>query len=306
MLDTARATLCSRDPAREREIAQAVTDEMIDSLERLRVEEDIPHFTLAGHSLGGYLAGKYAVKYPNAVENLILISPVGIPHPPPAEQQLKPAEMDWRVRAIDQLWRWNVTPQGMLRVMGPRGPKMVTTVVNRRFGNRWAGEELDLIADYMYHISAAPGSGEYTLNALLEPVFLKSEEELAAIEDQSEDVVVNAAGELSAPAANRPTPAARKSRVINARSGVFARLPLEDELCKLKVPILLLYGDNDWLYYAGAENSVKKWKDSGVPAAALGIVSNAGHHLYLDNSKEFNRALISWATNTAKITTSSS
>jgi hypothetical protein len=36
-----------------------------------------------------------------------------------------------------------------------------------------------------------------------------------------------------------------------------------------------------------------KRKESGVPDAALGIVSKAGHHLYLDNSKESNRALIS-------------
>ena len=269
-IDTAKSTLCSRDVAREKEIAQAVTDELIDSLERLRIEEELPQFTLAGHSLGGYLAGKYAVKYPEAVNNLILISPVGIPHPPPEDAIMKPSEMDWRVRTIDQLWRWNFTPQGLVRVLGSRGPKMVTGAVNRRFGNRWSGEALDLISDYLYHITAAPGSGEYTLSALLEPVFLKSEnEELEA--EGSADAVVQTAAELNAPAADVAAPVTRTRRVTAKRSGVFAKLPLEDELCHLQIPVLLLYGDNDWLYYPSADYSVNKWKTSGVPAAQLKI-----------------------------------
>lgn len=308
LVDNAKATLCNRDINREKEIARAVTDELVDALEKLRIEENIPEFTLAGHSLGGYLAGKYTVKYPDAVNNLILISPVGIPHPPPAQHQMKPAEMDWRVRTIDHLWRWSFTPQGIVRVLGSRGPKMVSNVINRRFGNRWAGEELELISDYLYHITAAPGSGEYTLSALLEPVFLKPEHEIDAVEavngpGSSADAVVNAAAELSAPAGAAATPLSggTRRRVTNTRSGVFAKLPLEDELASLKVPILLLYGDNDWLYYPSADYSVQKWRDGGVPAAALGIISSAGHHLYLDNSREFNAALIRWAENTEHI-----
>lgn len=305
--DTTRAVLCSRDHDREKEIAQAVTDELIDALEKLRIDEDIPHFTLAGHSLGGYLAGKYAVKYPKAVDNLVLISPVGIPLAPLMEERQTPSEMDWRVRAIDQLWKWNFTPQGIVRVMGSRGPKIVSDMINRRFGRRWDGVELDLISDYFYHITAAPGSGEYTLSALLEPVFLKP-----APAETATDVVVEVSAALSggSTAVNTtsdgtvvgPKEAKKAKRVTSGGSGVFAKLPLEDELCALRVPILLVYGDNDWLYYPTAAQSVQKWKDHGVPAAALGIISNAGHHLYLDNSKDFNRTLIKWVENSEKVT----
>lgn len=289
---------CGRDADREKEIAQAVTDELIDALEKLRIEENIPHFTLAGHSLGGYLTGKYAVKYPKAVENLVLISPVGIPQPPPLETQLLPKDMNWQVRMIEQLWKWNFTPQAVVRVMGSRGPKMIQDMVDRRFGKRWEGEERALISDYMYHITAAPGSGEYVLNALLEPIF-----QHAVTPDPVEVVAQNAVA-VSGATVDTPAgvtkPATRRSQqsAPRPRSGVYAKLPLEQELCALKVPILLVYGDNDWLYYPTADESVRKWKQGGVPAAALGIISNAGHHLYLDNSKDFNRTLIQWVENT--------
>ena len=33
---------------------------------------------LLGHSMGGYLSCRYALKYPENVERLILVSPVGV------------------------------------------------------------------------------------------------------------------------------------------------------------------------------------------------------------------------------------
>jgi len=207
------------------------------------------------------------VKYPEVVENLVLISPVGIPHPPPIEEQLKPSELDWRIRTIDQLWKWNFTPQGVVRVMGSRGPKMVSDVVNRRFNKRWEGEELALIADYLYHITAAPGSGEYALSALLEPVFMKP-------------VVPKGTPPSSAAISsgkNKSTDSEKRRGEQRGRgtSGVFAKLPLENELSKLKIPILLLYGDNDWLYYPTAEESINlntrfKMKNIGIEGTYCG------------------------------------
>ena len=56
----------------------------IDALEEWRIEKKLDRFTLLGHSLGGYLAVAYALKYPGHLNKLILASPVGIPEDPNA------------------------------------------------------------------------------------------------------------------------------------------------------------------------------------------------------------------------------
>ncbi|KAK3053718.1 hypothetical protein LTS18_012098, partial [Coniosporium uncinatum] len=54
----------------------------IDALEEWRIKKKIDRFTLLGHSLGGYMAVAYALKYPGHVNKLVLASPVGIPEDP--------------------------------------------------------------------------------------------------------------------------------------------------------------------------------------------------------------------------------
>lgn len=39
-------------------------------------------YYLAGHSLGGYLSTVYALRYPENIEKLLLLSPVGVPEKP--------------------------------------------------------------------------------------------------------------------------------------------------------------------------------------------------------------------------------
>lgn len=243
-------------------LARSVTDEFIDSLEDLREEEQLTDFVLAGHSLGGFLAAKYAIKYPTHLSGLVLISPVGVPFPPPREEHMTPSQLDWRVRMLKNLWELNFTPQAIVRVAGSRGPNLVKTTIDRRFSKEWEAQELQLLADYLYQITALPAQGEYSLNTLLEPVFVRS----------------------SSPQAKR-----------SYRSGVYAKEPLEQDLCGLgsKVPVLLVFGDDDWLYYPAAAESVKLWRKNHVDAELM-MVSRAGHHLYLDNAKEFNAGVLDW------------
>jgi cardiolipin-specific phospholipase len=39
-------------------------------------------YYLAGHSMGGYISTVYALRYPEDIEKLLLLSPVGVPEKP--------------------------------------------------------------------------------------------------------------------------------------------------------------------------------------------------------------------------------
>lgn len=66
----------------------------IDALEEWRIQKKIERFTLLGHSLGGYMAVAYALKYPGHLNKLVLASPVGIPEDPYAVNAEMPEPSD--------------------------------------------------------------------------------------------------------------------------------------------------------------------------------------------------------------------
>ena len=54
----------------------------IDSLEEWRIKMGLSKMTLIGHSLGAYFSVAYALRYPDRVTKLILLSPAGVPRDP--------------------------------------------------------------------------------------------------------------------------------------------------------------------------------------------------------------------------------
>lgn len=71
-------------------------------------------------------------------------------------------------------------------------------------------------------------------------------------------------------------------------SGAYARRPLCERLRTVKVPVVLLYGERDWMSVevgreVAGELTVKNW---------VSVVEDAGHHVYFDNADEFNRLVL--------------
>lgn len=130
----------------------------VDAFEKWRKEKDLDEkLVLVGHSLGGYLATRYALQHSHRVASLLLASPAGLPTQPEVND-LSP-KLPPGLRLIDCAWNSNVTPQQILRMLGPRGPRVTRAAVHRRFGPTLSDAEKDLMADYLYHISVAPASG---------------------------------------------------------------------------------------------------------------------------------------------------
>ncbi|CAN6463698.1 unnamed protein product [Victoria cruziana] len=141
----------------------------IDSFEEWRKAKNLSNFILLGHSFGGYVAAKYALKHPEHIQHLILVGPVGFSSESDSESEwLTKFRATWKGAVLNHLWESNFTPQKLVRGLGPWGPDLVRKYTTARFGSYSTGstlneEESRLLTDYFYHTSAAKASGELCL-----------------------------------------------------------------------------------------------------------------------------------------------
>ena len=281
----------------------------VDALEEWRIERKIDKFTLLGHSLGGYLAVSYALKYPGHIKKLILASPVGIPHnpyaanealpepgestlaaeftedqestttehrktPPPPKQPPPPPKLEKRRLPPWLVWLWdaNFSPFTLVRLTGPLGPRFVSGWSSRRF-NHLPPAEAQSLHEYSYTLFSQRGSGEYALPYLLAPGAF------------ARDPVIN--------------------RIHRVGRGVIT----DEEGTKIReagIPVVMMYGENDWMDVKGGRAAEQKLKEAREKAletateeerareagsAKVVVVSKAGHHVYLDNADEFNEIM---------------
>ncbi|XP_057435022.1 probable 1-acylglycerol-3-phosphate O-acyltransferase [Lotus japonicus] len=141
----------------------------IDSFEEWRKAKNLTNFILLGHSFGGYVAAKYALKHPEHVQHLILVGPAGFTtESDKATEFITKFRKTWKGAVMNHLWESNFTPLKIVRGIGPLGPTMVRKYTSARFGTHSTGEvlteeESKLLTDYVYHTLAAKASGELCL-----------------------------------------------------------------------------------------------------------------------------------------------
>ncbi|ORX38070.1 Alpha/Beta hydrolase protein [Kockovaella imperatae] len=253
----------------------------LSSLESWRERVGLDKMVLVGHSLGGYLASAYAVRYPDRVSGLILVSPAGVPHgegykyyKPSGEKNagdlddaVDAAQMEMEVNSEPKgeakqwrenrekasfarksmmkffVWGWEkgMSPFSVLRAIGPWGPMFAANYTTRRFASLSDDDKRDLHS-YVYNTSVLKGSGEYCISHILAP-------------------------------------------------GAYARIPIVDRINRVKVPVTFIYGDNDWMDVDGGKASVEALTKAGNKNGSVHVVEKAGHHVYLDNAEETNRII---------------
>ncbi|KAI8538205.1 hypothetical protein RHMOL_Rhmol09G0084600 [Rhododendron molle] len=141
----------------------------IDSFEAWRRSKNLSNFVLLGHSFGGYVAAKYALKHPEHIKHLILVGSAGFTSEEDGKsERIVRFAATWKGAVIKHLWESNFTPQKLIRGFGPFGPNMVRKYTSARFGAYSTGqvltaEESSLLTDYVYHTLAAKASGELCL-----------------------------------------------------------------------------------------------------------------------------------------------
>lgn len=70
-----------------------------------------------------------------------------------------------------------------------------------------------------------------------------------------------------------------------------------DKFVNMNLPTLWLYGNKDWMSRDAGQETTKEINDlcksnGNLDLAQFGVVTNAGHHLYLDNPQEFGDKLL--------------
>ena len=322
-----------RIKAKRREDAiKEAEDWFVDALEEWRVKRKIDRFTLLGHSLGGYMAVAYALKYPGRLNKLLLASPVGVPEDPhavreelpdPSESGLAAESTHSRVgnssmkeperrtypRWFTYLWDANVSPFTFVRWAGPFGPRLVSGWSYRRFSHL-PEDEAKALHNYVYSIFSLRGSGEYALAYVLAPGAFARNPLIRRIHQVGrqmmqpvpEDSPTRSEASLGAsPGPTSPLPS--NSSDSNGSLARAAAPPKREN----GVPIVFLYGDHDWMDVAGGFASKEKIDEErerilrdATPeerradrgSAKVVIIKRAGHHVYLDGWREFNKVIL--------------
>jgi pimeloyl-ACP methyl ester carboxylesterase len=260
----------------------------VDSLEAWRVATGLGRIALVGHSLGGLIAGAYAVKFPDNVALLSLVSPAGLPEPP-TNLQPPPEPQSWSLLpSFRSLIEGDYTPHGVARSLGPFGPACVRLAVRRRLPadgvepqvvpgrptqlklqRKFTEAQLTLFAEYMYASLALPASGEFALNALL--YFPPGTEEFLRSKERTSmpgEVVLARGGPLSS---------RLKALAARTRGAGFA--------------VLLTYGgSHDWMTTSCGRGLAEELAEYGGAWARseLVLLPSSGHHCYLEQPHTFN------------------
>lgn len=166
--------LSSRPNFRLRDNSVETTEEyFVESLEKWRKAHNIDKMILAGHSMGGYFACAYCEKYPERVERLILLSPVGVPTKSEQVEAIRKNATFTRrlfLSFYTSMFENGTTPCSVLRTLPKKKSRhYVESYVKHRLPAITDPSEQDAVSSYLYYNSVLPGSGEYCINRILNP-----------------------------------------------------------------------------------------------------------------------------------------
>lgn len=257
-----------------------------ESLEEWRKEVGTDKFVLLGHSLGGYLSAAYTLHHPGRVSHLVLVSPAGIPTAPDPDR-LASSRNHWLIGLLASAWEAGVTPQSIIRAMGPLGEKWATNIVSARFRRMLEKLRVEGVPGvppsqaptfneaaflrYLYAITVAEGSGEFALRVLLQ--------------------FGAHAKEAMGP---RLLHAATVGEVAEVGEPGHMKQGTDAAPNRLDIPVTLMYGGGrDWMDdKAGLRLALALRSEAQVDASCM-LVPDSGHHLYLENVQDFNSMLLS-------------
>ncbi|OCF37260.1 cardiolipin-specific phospholipase [Kwoniella heveanensis BCC8398] len=270
----------------------------LSSLESWRASVGVEKMVLVGHSLGGYLASAYAVRYPERVSGLVLVSPAGVPHGPEYVRYPLTAELGSRA---SQERRNEITSP-------PESPSELedaTNAADAEINSGGRAHEAKGEAKNWQKDSSMLRKGMMKFfvwgweRGLSPFMFLRGAGPLGPLwvgkysarrfASQTEEDVRDLHAYIYGTSIMKGSGEYCISHIL--APGAYARIPIVDRISRLKVPVTFMYGDNDWMDVEGGRASVEALKEAGNSNATCHVVPKAGHHLYLDNPEFTNKLL---------------
>jgi len=298
----------------------------IDALEEWRIERKIDRFTLLGHSLGGYMAVAYALKYPGHLNKLVLASPVGIPEDPYAVNAEMPDPNDTgdTVNGSDSnLSDSSRTPDNNNFLNARDKAEKATKKADKAPAQRkpypkWLTYAWDAnISPFSLVRWAGPLGPRFVSGWTTRRFSHLGHEESQVLHTYAYSLFKQrGSGEYAlayilAPGAFARSPLIRRiagvGRQMIARDGsTTSSIASTERKRENGYPVVLMYGENDWMDIAGGYAAEQKMleekekvmrtastedraKDEG--SAKVVMIKNAGHHLYLEGCEEFNEKM---------------
>lgn len=288
---------------RQNSITEA-EDWFIDALEEWRVQKNIKRFTLLGHSLGGYMAVAYALKYPGHLNKLILASPVGIPEDPYAVN----AEMP-NPRHSTLSNELTQDQDDVINSSNPKIPQSDKKGDNNNFLNARSraekaaqpGEKISPTAPrkplpkwltYLWDANISPFS-LVRWSGPLGPRFVSGwtsrrfshlpPDEAQALHNYAYSLFrQNGSGEYAlayilAPGAFARSPLIRRihgvgRQMVMPNESTISSIGSSERMHEQPFPTVLMYGENDWMDIAGgyaAEQKIKEEREKTLKSASI-------------------------------------
>ncbi|XP_034237115.1 (Lyso)-N-acylphosphatidylethanolamine lipase isoform X3 [Thrips palmi] len=140
--------------------------QLVKSVEEWRKEMQLEKMVVLGHSMGGFLAASYAIKYPDRVSHLILADPWGFPECPKEYKSNVPT----LYRVIGSvLTRMN--PLWAVRFAGPFGQSLIEKVrpdIMKKFSSVLDDKDgQSIISQYIFQCNAQTPTGESAFHAMM-------------------------------------------------------------------------------------------------------------------------------------------
>ncbi|EGX93327.1 alpha/beta hydrolase, putative [Cordyceps militaris CM01] len=306
---------------KEKQVIEA-EDWFVDALEEWRQKRKIERFTLLGHSLGGYLAVSYALKYPGHLKKLILASPVGIPEDPYAVNASMPDPDESTLENEFTQDQKQVTENGHDTAQAAKAAAAAAASPKADSAQPAAPKRpIPSWLVWLWDANVSPFS-IIRMTGPLGPRFVSGwtsrrfnhlpGPEAQALHDYAFSIFKQkGSGEYALAYILAPGAYARRpviNRIQDVGRQPLPRTSSSNALAKKETgfPIVFMYGENDWMDVAGGLASEEKLKRAQADALAgatdeerraengsvkVVIVPKAGHHLYLDNAAFFNDAL---------------